>query len=432
MKTRITRILPSFDNPITCLIIPFLVILCGDSSRAAEDSNIPPIPEVINSISILKNRDISEEDAQKAFQTAIELIGNYYLDPEIDPSTLYVAAIQGMVDFLNCIEYLKSGGTPAYPLSRRQNRFLLPSESARLRNSLLGKERGFGITVTPILHKGLYITHVLPGSSADKGGIRRGEIITHIDEKSLSDLTPIELYEILIALRTGKESFKFSILDPAKGSRQVILHRSIMRKKLEVREVKGGNVLYIKIPSFFPDSYEEFKRAISQYLNDEKQQLFIDLRGTDSGNLKEMLKISELFIPYGKAIIRIVDRREGEKVVLSRNKKPIESNIILYVDSGTTSIGEAFVSSLMDNPRVTVIGHRTAGVEEGVTIFPLQAGLSLEIVTSRSLPVSRDGWGMKGLKPEIERGKSPTHKIEPSILEAIELVDSMIDLEYSK
>ena len=119
------------------------------------------------------------------------------------------------------------------------------------------------------------VVNPMPGSPAEKAGLKPGDIITHVDGKSVEGLGSSEV----AAKIRGIEGTKVSITVNRNGQVFVftMVRTAINMPSLEYR-LLGPGIGYINLYNFTSDSPEEMNKAIDALMEENMQVLVLDLR----------------------------------------------------------------------------------------------------------------------------------------------------------
>ena len=248
-------------------------------------------------------------------------------------------------------------------------------------------EYGIGVDLR-ILHDQFVVTRVDKDSTADRAGIKLGDVIESVNRVSLS--------ELLKRIGTGK-------IDPVKTRKFLttqIISGFINGEKdslVEIRFLDAADQLkVVQIPrtrlpsvtismgSSFPDRqlrYESYSLdddigyirfnyfalpVVSEFCNSiftfaKKKGLIVDLRGNLGGVLATLSglggMLNEKATNFGTAIYK----SGTENLTVESKAKHFNGRIVFLVDNQTASAAEVFSASMRDNKRAIIVGDRTAG-----------------------------------------------------------------------
>jgi C-terminal processing protease CtpA/Prc len=240
-----------------------------------------------------------------------------------------------------------------------------------------------------------YVTHVRPGTDAEKSGLRPGDKIVSIDGQKL---TRQQFLGLLFSLRVIAPRTKLSlVLIRADGTQQGLAiqpqvhwfpvrtdtsgtqHNAFninwyMRRLEDVRTYEEsqtavvGDVMVWKVPNFtFPE-----KEAESRLRQARKcRALILDLRGNEGGTNKNLeWLIGATFDHDVKAWDRISRGDTESEVVRAHGGNSFTGTLAVLVDSKSSSAAELYARIVQLGKRGTVFGDRTAGCAMETYLYP--------------------------------------------------------------
>jgi carboxyl-terminal processing protease len=346
----------------------------------------------------------------KIFGEALSEIQKKYVEDK-DSKDLIYGAIKGMVNTLD-----------------PHSAFLTPEEFKELEIETTGIFSGIGIEIT-IKDGVLTVVSPIEGTPADKAGLRAGDKILQINEKSSKNMTMTEAVRLirgprgskvnLTILHEGeKEPKKFTIV------REVIPIKSVKFKNLE------ENYGYIRISTFQDKTTEDFQAALKKLESTKGglKGLVLDLRNDPGGLLNEAVKIADEFLESGLIVYtqgRIKD--QNLKFSAHPNKTPKNYPIVVLVNEGSASASEIVAGALQDQKRAIILGTPTFGKGSVQTIIPLDDGSGLKLTTARYYTPNGRSIQAKGITPDILVKGRPLKKGDPAEKEPRQLREK--DLE---
>ena len=160
-----------------------------------------------------------------------------------------------------------------------------------------GQFGGLGMEVT--MEEGLVkVVAPIDDTPAAKAGILSGDLITHVDDEAVQGL-PLDQ---AVAKMKGAPNTAVRLTIIRKGSDKPI-NVSIMRENIRVRAVRhridGGDIGYIRIPSFDEQTTVGLRKAIaaiaSEIPADKLTGYVVDLRNNPGGLLDQAVSVSSAF-----------------------------------------------------------------------------------------------------------------------------------------
>lgn len=293
-------------------------------------------------------------------------------------------------------ESLKAAITELDPHSR----WLNSEELKELNDTVQGEYVGIG-TVISEHPQGVLLQRVYENGPAYKIGLKKDDIITSADGKSLKGM---DISEVAEALR-GKINTLVHVRILRDGIEK---EYTIRRSKVEINpvwaELKQDNIIYLRLDTFNVNASLDIERYFRQYSQKGGNKLILDLRSNPGGLLPEAIDVSDLFLPK-KASIVSASKRDGkiDERWFSR-KADISKNIpmVVLVDEYAASASEIVAAALKDNDRAILIGHRTFGKGTIQEVMPISEYGALRLTFA--LYQSPDGRIIQasGVAPNIE------------------------------
>jgi carboxyl-terminal processing protease len=265
---------------------------------------------------------------------------------------------------------------------------------------------GIGVEVEPHT-EGLKVLKVLPGGPAADAQIRRGDVLTAVDQQTLKGLELNQAVEHILG-QVGS-SLKLDLLRGAQRADVTLVRRRIVLHAVASKMVDDkGKVGYIKLESFTESSVKEMDDALMALHNDGMKSLIIDLRGNPGGLLTSAIAISDRFLPSG-TIVSTKGRNASDNSKEEANyAQTWKVPLVILIDRNSASASEILAAAIQENGRGIIVGERSYGKGTVQTLFPLQtAPAGLRLTTAKFY--SPEGREMAGA------GVTPDLKVDPTI-----------------
>ena len=249
-----------------------------------------------------------------------------------------------------------------------------------------------------------YIQYIIPGSCAEKSFLQEGDEIIRIDDN--------------LILHT-KNALR--ILDSPKYLQQdqtiwwILRNNSLMVVPLKKTECtqptvlykKFDNILYIKIMSFDPSTYDEFYKIISD--NSSSDGYVLDVRNNPGGLLRVLDQIISYFLPRKVPLFQL-EHRDWEQLVSSQpnDGSCLKKPLVVLINGNSWSASEVLAAVLQYHKRAAVVGTQSGGKGVGQSVIHLSNGDSLYIPSAYIYLPDHTTWDQNGVIPdyEIEGGLS--------------------------
>jgi len=320
------------------------------------------------------------------FWTAWDAVNSKYVSAQdLDGQKMVWGAIEGMV---------KSLGDP-YSV------FFPPQENKEFKDTIRGNFGGVGMEIGI---KGGTVTVISPlkGTPAYRAGIKAGDKILKIGDKTTLDMTAEEAARLI----RGEKGTAVKLLIFPKGeetTKEITLTRDTIIVPILETEEKPGGIFLIKFYSFSGNSTNEFRNALRDFVYSGNGKMIIDLRGNPGGFLESAVDATSWFLPIGKTVAR-EKFGNGEENVFRSKGYNIFNNLPLaiLVNEGSASASEIMAGALQEHNIAKLVGTKTFGkgsVQELVEITPQT---SLKITIAKWLTPNGVSISDQGLEPDFK------------------------------
>ena len=283
-----------------------------------------------------------------------------------------------------------------------------------------GEFGGLGITIG-MKDGALTIIAPMEGTPADKAGVKAGDIILKINNKSTLNMTIDEA----VGIMRGKPGTSLSLTIVRKGETKPLvipITRDIIKiDSVYTKVVAKENILYVRVVNFDKNVVRKTKEALSK--NRDVKGIILDLRNNPGGLLNQAVGLVDLFVDKG-VIVSQKGRNKSQDSEYSATQAGTLSDIplVLLVNGGSASASEIVSGSLQDHKRAVIIGEKTFGKGSVQVILPVDKEEALRLTIARYyLPSGRTIQAV-GVTPDIivHPGKVP-HKSNQFMIKENEL-----------
>lgn len=281
--------------------------------------------------------------------------------------------------------------------------YFTPEESKSFHEEVAGSFSGIGAEVG---NKDSVLTVISPleGSPAQKAGLLAGDVILEINGTKSIDMTA----EQAVKLIRGEKGTVVTLKISRNNSKAPIIV-SIVRDTVSVPTIKTykkNGVDTIELYQFNDQAYSLFKKKIEEASLTNDSKLIVDLRGNPGGYLESAIKIASLFLPAGDKIVEEKPAHDGADSLVRRSygymEVPIDTKVVVLVDSGSASASEILAGALRDNKRATIMGQTSYGKGSVQELVDLEDGSALKVTVAKWYTPKGFSISKSGIKPDIE------------------------------
>ena len=298
------------------------------------------------------------------YNTLFKELNMYYVD-EINPAELTEKAIKNTLSSLD----------PYTNFYNEQD-----VENAKIARE--GEYGGVGVNVF-YTKEGIHIREIYKGFSADKAGLKPGDIIISVDNQSLKNMNSAQQSEFL----KGVPGSKISVEMNRQGK---IFKKELSREKVIMDAVPFSEMIdaetgYIVLTQFNEKASSEVKKAFKELQNKGMKKLVFDLRSNPGGSLLEAINISNFFIPKGKTIVSTKAKVKSLSTIYRASNEPLdlEIPIVVLINRRSASASEIVSGALQDYDRAVIMGERSFGKGLVQRYRELTYGTQLKVTISK-------------------------------------------------
>ena len=368
-------------------------------------SNVPPLSTAATT------QELSSAELQelfKPFWQTWRLVEDQYVDQPVDREAMMQGAIRGMLE----------------SLGDEHTSYLDPEMFERANAQLEGEEyEGIGAWVDTT---GNYLTIIsaMPGSPAEKAGLKPNDKIIAVDGEDMSEIDgelvrqrvigPKGTVVRLTILRENTEPFDVEI------ERAGIIVPTVDSQILE------QNIAYIQLFTFGADTAKDLRVALKTLLDQNPDGLILDLRNNGGGYLDTAIEVVSEFI--GDGVVMYEEYGDGRRISYEARKGGLATEIpmVILINEGSASASEIVAGAVQDTGRGFLVGNTSFGKGSVQNYTPLENDQgAVKVTIARWLtPSGRQIHGL-GLEPDYKVEYTPEDMSagnDPQLEKAIELL----------
>jgi carboxyl-terminal processing protease len=314
-----------------------------------------------------------------ALNEVFTTIQQHYVKPNANGLKLTEGAASGMVS----------------ALGDQFSRYLTPAEYSANQTFLNGQFAGIGASVE---QKGdqIVIAGILPGTPAEKNGLKVGDVITAVDGQSSKGWTA----DTAVNKIRGTANTQVQIQVNRNGQ---ALTFKLTRQEINVPSVAthifDNRVLYIRIFEFGTRTGTEFDQALTNNLKGSVNMVLLDLRDNPGGYVDQANEVISEFVSSGTTTI-LVERGGKEDVrKVTGNGHAYTNSLVVLVNENSASASEITAGAIKDHNRGKLVGVKTFGKGSVQQDFLLRDG-DLHLTIAEWLTPNRHSIEKTGITPD--------------------------------
>jgi carboxyl-terminal processing protease len=307
--------------------------------------------------------DESDNRETATLQKVLTVVEQNFAERPSADKTIYKGAIPGMLRTLD-----------------PHSNFFDPHEFQLMREDQKGHYYGVGMQVGPQPNGKTAVKVPFPGFPAYKAGLRPGDVIMAVNDKSTEGLNTTEIADLL----KGPRGTTVKIAISREGAPDYLVF-SVIRDEIERKSVQDAfwikpGVAYLKILSFTETTSREMEENLRRLGENNLKGLVLDLRDNPGGLLNEGVAVADHFLPKGALIVTHKGRSAPEKAYVARNgNHGREYPMVVLVNRFSASAAEIVSGALQDHDRALILGETTFGKGLVQTVYPMRENTGLAL-----------------------------------------------------
>jgi carboxyl-terminal processing protease len=302
----------------------------------------------------------------ESFTSVLDVVQSNYAEPVDVDKAVYQGAIPGMLRMLD-----------------PHSNFFDSRQYALLREDQRGKYYGVGMVVAPRENHTIVVAPYVD-APAFRAGLRPGDVINKVDEKSTEGLTTTEVADMLkgpkgtiVKIQVAREGWA----DPLSFS---VTRDEIPRHSVDIVTMLKPGIGYVRLTQFNETTDREIADAMKQLGANSLDGLVLDMRNNPGGLLNEAVAVGDIFLEKNQLIVSYHGRSAPERRFYAiRGNQGVTVPLVILVNNNSASAAEIVTGAVQDHDRGLVVGETTFGKGLVQTVTPLSENTGLALTTAR-------------------------------------------------
>ncbi|MEY4744587.1 MAG: hypothetical protein RL272_532 [Candidatus Parcubacteria bacterium] len=365
-------------------------VFIGDLRRAPAKAQATGDGQLLNTNA--KPADQLHDVDFQAFWDIWKTVKERYVEAPPSDVKMFYGAVAGMVGSL---------GDP-YSV------FFDPEYAQKFSKELEGEFEGIGAEIGMKQGK-LTVIAPLPGTPADKAGVKAGDRILAIDG---IDTTGMLVDDAVSRIR-GDKGTPVKLMITREGLKEP-KEITVVRDKIVVESVKwktvkagGKKIGVITITHFNEKTEAKFNEAVRSLLLEDPAGLILDMRNNPGGFLDTAVSVAGEWVPHD--VIVVEKFSDGTKKNYASDGKSRFADVptVVLVNGGSASASEIVAGALQDHAKATVVGEKTYGKGSVQDYSEFADGSALKLTVALWFTPKGRSINKEGITPDVEVKMTP-------------------------
>jgi carboxyl-terminal processing protease len=328
----------------------------------------------------------SEETAYRplgVFSEVLQHIRQDYVE-EPNPEMVMNGALRGLLEQLD-----------------PRSSYLSPREYTEYKKQSDNPSRGETGAVLSKRFGYVAVVAVLPGSPAEKAGLRQGDVLEAINGFTTREMS-IGQAQVLLGGEPGT-GVKLQVIRPGRSEAQdvEVVRAALSAPKILAERIEG-EVAYLRVPTLAAGKANEVREKLQQFDRQGARKLILDLRDTAVGEAQEGIALARLFLSSGKIATLRGQTVSAQDFSADPSKVVWKHPVSVLISFGTSGAAEIAAAALAENKRAETFGERTFGSASEQKTIPLDDGAALILTVANYHTPAGRSIPAEGVTPSVE------------------------------
>jgi carboxyl-terminal processing protease len=338
---------------------------------------------------LLGKNDSSSEKTYRDLGVYSEVLSRIKQDYVVDPNLKKVTdgAIRGLLEALDPYS--------TYLTPEEYQDYVQHPDAGPANIGIFISKRGLGTVIS-----------VLPGSPAEKAGIKAGDLFDRIDNTSVRDLSVIQLQRLLAGPPDTTVTLSI-VRDPRNEPQKITLSRAVLTYPPVIAKMMDDGDGYLRVATFEKGKAAEMAGKLHGLEGKGASKIILDLRNCAGGDFQEAVDTASLFLDKGLISYLSGQRFPRQDFNAHPQGATYKLPLVVLINQSTAGPAEVVAAAILGNKRGEVVGVRSFG--EGVFQKPILVGDGSALLLSVAKYYAPDGKAINdnGVTPSVIQAASP-------------------------
>jgi len=333
--------------------------------------------------------DTSNEKAYRDLGVYQEVLDRIKIDYVTDPDLKKVTdgAIRGL---LEALDPYSTYFTPSEYREYVQH----PQSGPADVGMFVSKRGGFATVVS-----------VLPGSPAEKAGIKPGDLLDRIENESARDLSVVQIQRMLAG--PAGSTLAMTVVKEARGEPQkVSIARGTLTYPAVVAKLTDDQAAYLRLATFHKGSATEVSAKLKELTEKGADKVVLDLRNCAGGDVQEAVNTASLFLDKGLVAYLLGQRFPRKDLPVENSGEVNKLPLAVLINQSTAGPAELVAAAVLQNKRGELVGTRSFGMGVYQQLIPVEDGSALLLSVAKYYGPDGKAIQDNGVAPSVVQSES--------------------------
>jgi len=219
------------------------------------------------------------------------------------------------------------------------------------------------------------VVSVLPGSPAEKAGIKLGDLLDLVEGTSTRELSVVQLMRTLAG--PPGSTVTLAVVREARGEPQKMTLTRVALVYPPVITKMIDDTAYLRVATVNPGKAAELAAKLRELSAQGAKKAVLDLRNCAGGEPQEAIATANLFLDKGLITYLAGQRYPREDINANSSKQVWRLPVAVLINQSTAGPAELVAAAILGNKRGEVVGTRSFGVGVVQKLIPVGDGSAI-------------------------------------------------------
>jgi carboxyl-terminal processing protease len=244
------------------------------------------------------------------------------------------------------------------------------------------------------------VISVLPGSPAEKAGVRAGDLIDRVEGSATRELSVVQIQRLLAG--APETAVKLYVVREARGEPELItLTRTPLNYPPVVAKMVEDGDGYLRVSTFEKGKAKQIASKLKELEANGALKIILDLRNCAGGDVQEAIDTASLFLDKGLITYLSGQRYPRQDITAHPTEGVSNLPLAVLINQSTAGPAELVASAVLGNKRGEVVGVRSFGVGVLQKTIPVGDGSALLLSVAKYYGADGKAISDNGVTPSV-------------------------------
>jgi carboxyl-terminal processing protease len=244
------------------------------------------------------------------------------------------------------------------------------------------------------------VVSVLPGSPAEKAGIKAGDLIDRVEASATRGLSVVQIQRLLAG--APETPVKLYVVREGRGEPEPItLTRILLNYPPVVAKIVDEGDGYLRVSTFEKGKTKQIAVKLKELEATGAHKIILDLRNCAGGDVQEAIDTTSLFLDKGLITYLSGQRYPRQDIMAHPTGEVCNLPLAVLINQSTAGPAELVAAAVLGNKRGEAVGVRSFGVGVLQKTIPVGDGSALLLSVAKYYGPDGKAINDNGVTPSV-------------------------------